>query len=95
MYSRNLGSNKATSNLFLHLKESLIHFVLCFRYVMWGSWGTEKSHPDKSHPDKSPPNMRQKPPQIRKHIFTFVKDMFSYKLCIILWCIYIYMYVCI
>ena len=29
MYSRNLGSTKATSNLLLHLKESLIHFILC------------------------------------------------------------------
>ena len=29
MYSRNLGSTKATSNLSLHLKESLIHFILC------------------------------------------------------------------
>ena len=25
----NLGSTKATSNLLLHLKESLIHFILC------------------------------------------------------------------
>ena len=29
MYSRNLGSTKATSNLLLHLKENLIHFILC------------------------------------------------------------------
>ena len=29
MYSRNLGSTKATSNLLLHLKEDLIHFILC------------------------------------------------------------------
>ena len=29
MYSHNLGSTKATSNLLLHLKESLIYFILC------------------------------------------------------------------
>ena len=29
MHSRNLGSTKATSNLLLHLKENLIHFILC------------------------------------------------------------------
>ena len=29
MYSRNLGSTRPTSNVLLHLKESLIHFILC------------------------------------------------------------------
>ena len=29
MYSSNIGSTKAISNLLLHLKESLIHFLLC------------------------------------------------------------------